>query len=149
MSKIRITKEFTFEMAHALWNYDGPCKNIHGHSYKLFVTVLGEPLINENDPKYGMVIDFTDLKQIVRDNIVNLFDHSVIINQKAPIDYLRKVEQMFNKYYVVDYQPTSENIVVDIAEKLQDKFPPDVILQSIKLFETATSCAEWHAADNL
>ena len=136
-------------MAHALWNYDGPCKNIHGHSYKLFVTVLGEPLINENDPKYGMVIDFTDLKQIVRDNIVNLFDHSVIINQKAPIDYLRKVEQMFNKYYVVDYQPTSENIVVDIAEKLQDKFPPDVILQSIKLFETATSCAEWHAADNL
>ena len=41
MTKIRITREFTFEMAHALWNYDGPCRNIHGHSYKLYVTVFG------------------------------------------------------------------------------------------------------------
>ena len=51
-------------MAHALWNYDGACKNIHGHSYKLFVTVIGEPDPDEESPKYGMVIDFTDLKEI-------------------------------------------------------------------------------------
>jgi 6-pyruvoyltetrahydropterin/6-carboxytetrahydropterin synthase len=148
MAKIRITKEFTFELAHALWNYDGPCKNIHGHSYRLFVTVIGEPKKNDENPKCGMVIDFTDLKKIVKDNIVALFDHSVIINRKAPVDYLRKVEQMFNKYYVVDYQPTSENIVVDIANKLRDELPPEVELHSLKLFETTTSCAEWHASDN-
>jgi 6-pyruvoyltetrahydropterin/6-carboxytetrahydropterin synthase len=54
MNKIRVSKEFHFEMAHALWNYDGPCKNIHGHSYKLIVTVIGTPLNDPNNPKNGM-----------------------------------------------------------------------------------------------
>ncbi|MBP7509547.1 MAG: 6-carboxytetrahydropterin synthase, partial [Prolixibacteraceae bacterium] len=44
MAKIRVTKYYDFEMAHALWNYDGLCKNIHGHSYKLHITVIGEPI---------------------------------------------------------------------------------------------------------
>jgi len=71
MPKVRVTKEFRFEMAHALWNYDGKCANIHGHSYILQVTVIGEPISDENSPKYGMLIDFGDLKKIVNDAIVN------------------------------------------------------------------------------
>jgi 6-pyruvoyltetrahydropterin/6-carboxytetrahydropterin synthase len=51
MAKIRLTKEFNFEMAHALWNYDGLCKNIHGHSYKLLVTVIGEAITDKKNPK--------------------------------------------------------------------------------------------------
>ena len=62
MTKVRVTKQFNFEAAHALWNYDGKCKNIHGHTYKLFVTVIGKPINNNKDPKHGMVIDFGDLK---------------------------------------------------------------------------------------
>ena len=62
---IRLTKEFSFEMAHALAGYDGPCREIHGHSYKLFVTVRGIPEQNPNSPKFGMVMDFGDLKRIV------------------------------------------------------------------------------------
>ncbi len=66
-SIIRVTKEFPFEMAHALWNYDGPCRNVHGHSYRLFVTLSGKPPIDvEGNPKNGMVIDFSDLKSIVK-----------------------------------------------------------------------------------
>ena len=64
MRNVRVTKEFTFEMAHALWNYDGACKNIHGHSYHLFISIIGEPLQDEDNPKFGMVIDFKDLKLI-------------------------------------------------------------------------------------
>ena len=76
MAKIRVTKFYDFEMAHALWNYDGLCKNIHGHSYKLFVTVIGEPINNENDNKNGMVIDFSDLKKIVKEKLLtNLTIH--------------------------------------------------------------------------
>jgi len=60
---IRITKEFKFEMAHALKGYDGPCKNIHGHSYELMVTILGYPVVDESSPKLGMVMDFGDLKK--------------------------------------------------------------------------------------
>jgi 6-pyruvoyltetrahydropterin/6-carboxytetrahydropterin synthase len=63
---IRVTKEFSFEMAHALWNYDGPCRNVHGHSYRLFVTLTGTPAIDQQNPKNGMVIDFTDNKNIVK-----------------------------------------------------------------------------------
>ena len=66
MSKIRITKEFTFETGHALYGHDGKCKNIHGHSYKLSVTVLGKPVLDSNGPKFGMIMDFSDLKKIVK-----------------------------------------------------------------------------------
>ena len=58
MSYIRVTKEFSFEMAHVLEGYDGPCREIHGHSYRLFVTVAGTPCDDPANPKYGMVIDF-------------------------------------------------------------------------------------------
>ena len=68
---IRITKEFKFEMAHALMGYDGLCRNIHGHSYGLNVTVAGYPIDEEGHPKLGMVMDFGDLKKIVRKAIVD------------------------------------------------------------------------------
>jgi 6-pyruvoyltetrahydropterin/6-carboxytetrahydropterin synthase len=148
MTNIRVTKEFNFEIAHALWNYDGPCANIHGHSYKLFVTVIGEPIKDENNPKNGMVIDFGDLKKVVNQEIIYPLDHAIILNQKA-IDGITSLDsQMFKKQYIVDYQPTCENMVVDFAMKLLFKIPKELKLHSIKLHETATSFAEWYASDN-
>jgi len=83
MAKIRLTKEFNFEMAHALWNYDGLCKNIHGHSYKLLVTVIGEAITDKKNPKLGMVMDFSDLKQIVKKEITEKYDHSIVLSKDA------------------------------------------------------------------
>ena len=80
-STIRVTREFTFEMAHVLLNYDGPCRNVHGHSYRLFVTISGVPVNDTNNPKNGMVIDFADLKSIVLNEIVNVFDHAVAVSK--------------------------------------------------------------------
>ena len=148
MSKIRLTKEFDFEMAHALWNYDGPCRNIHGHSYKLFVTIIGEPRQQEEDPKLGMIIDFGELKKIVKETIVDRFDHCLVINEKAPHDMMQKVDQMFEKYEVLNYQPTSENLIIDFADKLIEALPDQVLLHSLRLYETATSYAEWYRSDN-
>ena len=79
-SVIRVTREFSFEMAHVLGDYDGPCRNVHGHSYRLFVTLIGIPVSDAGSPKNGMVIDFSDLKNIVLEKIVNRFDHSVVIS---------------------------------------------------------------------
>ncbi len=76
MATIRLTKEFSFEAAHALDGYDGPCREIHGHSYRLFVTVKGRPSTTEGDPKCGMVLDFGVLKRIVHEEIVARFDHA-------------------------------------------------------------------------
>ena len=148
MAKIRVTKSFTFEMAHALWNYDGPCRNIHGHSYKLFVTVRGYTSEDTNNTKLGMVMDFSDLIKIVKKNIIDVFDHSVVISKRASQPDIQRVEQMFEKFYVVDYQPTCENLASDMAARLRKNLPEGADLFSMKLVETETSYAEWFASDN-
>lgn len=133
-------------MAHALLGYDGPCKHIHGHSYKLDVTILGEPISEKDSVKLGMVMDFGDLKDIVRKAIVIPFDHSLVLNRDARIEH---DTEMFGRVIFVDYQPTSENMVADFADKLNALLPPAIKLHSLRLYETATSYAEWFATDNL
>ena len=147
-NQVRVTKKFNFEIAHALWNYDGLCKNLHGHSYKLFVTVIGTPLNDLKSPKNGMVIDFSDLKKLVAKEIVEPFDHSVILNSAAFTANMTTIKQMFDKRHVVDYQPTCENMVVDFARRITQKLPAGLKLHSIKLHETDSSFAEWYASDN-
>jgi 6-pyruvoyltetrahydropterin/6-carboxytetrahydropterin synthase len=149
MVLIRVTKEFRFEMAHALWNYDGPCRNVHGHSYVLFVTLTGQPLNNPDEPRNGMVIDFGDLKKIVKDNIVDRLDHSLMVSGFAPAETVDIYKKHFGNVIVSPYQPTCENLVADIAAIIGTKIPDGISLHSVKLYETATSFAEWHASDNL
>lgn len=147
-SVIRVTKEFSFEMAHALWNYDGPCRNVHGHSYKLYVTLSGTPLDEPGNPKNGMVIDFTDIRDIIGKEIVDVFDHSVVISGDYEKEKLKALKDMFGNFLIVSYQPTCENLVTDFAERIRKKLPTNVTLHSLKLYETATSNAEWFASDN-
>lgn len=148
MAKIRVTKEFRWEMAHALWNYDGLCKNIHGHSYILYVTVIGEPIDDKLDVKNGMVIDFGDLSRIVKKEIVNKMDHSVVLNKDVPDKSFLEVEQMYDRLFLTDYQPTCENMVIDFANRIKQHLSSEVELYSVKLYETAKSFAEWNKDDN-
>lgn len=148
MKKVRVSKEFHFEMAHALWHYDGLCKHIHGHSYKLFIRIIGEPIQNIGDPKLGMVLDFSDLKSVVKEQVVDYFDHSLVV-YKAAVGHLpEERNEMYEKVHVMDFQPTCENLVLFIAEKVGARLPSNISLFSVKLYETATSFAEWYAADN-
>ncbi len=150
MSVIRITKHFNFEAAHALYGYDGKCKNIHGHSYQLFVTVIGKPLNNNNHVKYGMVMDFGDLKTLVNKEIICVFDHATILNNLSPHKNLAKtLSDLAHKVVLVNYQPTSENMLIDFAGRLKSNLPNRVELHSLKLYETADSYAEWFASDNI
>ena len=148
MSKIRITKQFSFETGHALYGYDGKCRNVHGHSYKLSVTVIGRPITDNSNVKYGMVIDFGDLKKIVKSEIVDVFDHVTVFNKNTPhVDLAKELENRGHNVILVDYQPTSENMVIDFAEKIQNLLPGHIQLFSLKLQETETSFAEWFAGD--
>jgi len=149
MSKIRITKKFTFEAGHALYGYDGKCKNVHGHSYKLYVTVIGRPIKEKDNVKYGMVIDFSDLKSIVKKEVIGNFDHSIIFNQNTPhIELAKTLKSQGHKVLLVNYQPTSEGMIIDIANKISNALPENIKLHSLKLQETDTSFSEWFAADN-
>ena len=149
MSNIRITKQFNFETGHALYGYDGKCKNVHGHSYKLSVTVIGKPITDTSNVKYGMVIDFGDLKKIVKEQIVDIFDHATVFNKNTPhIELAAELKNRGHHVILVDYQPTSENMVIDFAKKIKDRLPKEIQLHSLKLQETETSFAEWYASDN-
>lgn len=149
MSTIRITKQFEFETGHALYGYDGKCRNVHGHSYKLSVTVIGTPSSDKNDVKYGMVIDFKDLKRIVKDEIVNKFDHATVFNKNTPhIELAHELEKRGHSIILVDYQPTSEMMIIDFAQKINAKLPGHIKLHSLRLQETGSSHAEWYASDN-
>ena len=149
MGLIRITKQFSFETGHALYGYDGKCKNVHGHSYKLWVTVIGEPVDDETNVKLGMVIDFGDLKKIVKQEIVDVFDHATVFNKNTPhIELAEELQARGHTVILVGYQPTSENMIQDFANKIKLRLPEHIKLFSLKLQETETSYAEWFASDN-
>ena len=150
MATIRLTKEFNFEAAHSLEGYDGACREIHGHSYRLFVTIKGEPSADGYDPKQGMVMDFGLLKQIVGEQIVSRLDHAFIMRRSEQAEQVQAMlEGIYHNIVLVDYQPTCENMLADFAERLLEALPDEVELYSLRLHETATSFAEWYAEDNL
>lgn len=111
---MRITKEFNFEAAHILPWHKGLCQNLHGHSYKLFVTIEGP--LNKN----GIIMDFGDLKKIVQKKIIDKYDHSYL-----------------NNYFE---NPTCEIMVRKFLSILKSSLRVETI--TVRLYETATSCAE-------
>ena len=140
---MRVTKEFSFEMAHALEGHDGACSRIHGHSYRLWVTVEGEPCAGEESPKQGMVIDFGELKRIVGEEIIARFDHAFVVRRTQENSHL--VDELGSHYggvMAVDWQPTSENLVAHFARLIRPRLPEGVTLYSMRLSETASSYAE-------
>lgn len=147
MSIIRITKEFRYEGAHALYNYDGKCRNIHGHSYVMYVTVKGTPKDDMSDPKNGMILDFSDFKTIVNDTLIDKFDHALVLRADAPM--ATELGNGYEKVILVDFQPTCENMIVYFAQVIREHLPEHIELHSIKLHESPSSYVEWFASDNL
>ncbi len=146
MSTIRVTKEFTMEIAHALDHHDGKCHNIHGHSYHLSVTVKGVPSTQTGSPKEGMVVDFADLKKVVKQQVVDRFDHALVLYQDSK--FVPAISKSMNpRLLLVNYQPTCENMLIEMVGRIQNELGASVQLHHVHLRETATSYAEWWAED--
>ncbi|MHC2991656.1 6-pyruvoyl tetrahydropterin synthase [Pontibacter sp. HJ8] len=148
MSRIRLTRLFTFEVAHALQHYKGACRNIHGHSYKLQVTIIGTPIVSETHPNDGMVLDFKELKQLVQETILDPIDHALLLRQDSAPELVETLRHLEHKLVLTPYQPTCENMLIDFKQRLRHKLPPHIELHSLKLWETQNSFAEWYAEDN-
>ncbi|MCC6723785.1 MAG: 6-carboxytetrahydropterin synthase [Saprospiraceae bacterium] len=144
---IRVTKSFTFEMAHALLGYDGDCRNIHGHSYKLHVTLRGQPLHQPGHPNDGMVMDFKHLKKLVKTIVLDIYDHALVLNEATPATVVAELAKHYEKLVTLPFQPTCENLVLEFVGKIQGGLPESVELYEVELFETATSKAVWCAGD--
>ncbi len=146
-NNIQVTKEFTLDMAHALDDYDGKCRFIHGHTFHLEVTVTGEVINAPGNPKNGMVVDFSELKRIVKNAIIEVFDHSLVLNEKSR--YAAIVDLICGERIIlVPYQPTSENLLIDFKNRLLSLLPSDIELYKIRLRETPTNVTEWSAGDD-
>lgn len=129
---ITIVKTFTFDSAHYLPGYEGPCKNMHGHTYKLEIGITGH--VNE---KTGMVLDFAELKKLVKEKIVDVMDHTL----------LNECEEL-KKLDFPSHNPTAENMVSWLQLQLQPLVylccrKSNVTVTLIRLWETPTSYAEW------
>ena len=146
--KIRVTKVFTFDMAHALHGYDGLCKNIHGHTYRLSVTLIGKTIQEEGHAKQGMVIDFSDFKKIVKEKVIDVFDHTLVLNANSPHAKIQGLADNFERLILTDYQPSCENLLIDILSRINANLPSNVELCNVRLEETPTSYAEWFKSDN-
>lgn len=145
--KVRVTKRFHFEMAHALHCHDGLCANIHGHSYVLDVTLEGEPLHEDGHPKNGMVIDFSELKKLVNRSVVDHYDHALVLHENDkgqwPQGAVPGTPGLFGRTYFTPWQPSCENVLLNIVERLRSALPEAGALYAVRLQETATSWAEW------
>lgn len=149
MGNISITKEFTWDMAHMLAGHKGLCQNVHGHTYRMQVEVkaLSTNLPKEDLSSTGMVIDFQDLKTIIKDNVLEPFDHSFVYWDQSPDPLELKIAELLieNKRKVVklSYRPTVEEIASSFFNILKQKLSNyNLDLSSIKIWETPTSFAE-------
>lgn len=144
---VRVTKVFTFDMAHALFGYDGPCKNIHGHTYHLHVTLSGKINQQENDPEQGLVIDFGVIKQITKDKVISQFDHALVLHKDAPYSIEGFLHEHFEKVILLPFQPSCENLMMHFRDLIMSELPAIVQLVKLRLEETPTSYAEWFKED--
>ena len=136
-----ITKEFRFSMAHILENHTGLCLNLHGHTYTLFVTATA-------DPKEGMVIDFKDLKKIVKTTFIEKIDHSFGYNKNSKDPVVKEIARILKangrKAYEFDFRTTSENIAEYVFGLLAPNLKKlGVVLKEVKIYESPESCATY------
>lgn len=138
---IRLTKIFHFEMAHAIHGYEGACKNIHGHSYQLHVTIASPNSYDDYIPAPGIVIDFKEIKKLVSTAIIEIFDHKMILSR----DFLAQHPSFSSQENLVTWEaePTAENMLIFIKRTLCNQLPDGINLVNLKLYETKDSYAEW------
>ncbi|HET9056827.1 MAG TPA: 6-carboxytetrahydropterin synthase [Chitinophagaceae bacterium] len=138
---LSLTKIFLFEMAHAIDGYDGPCKDVHGHSYELHVTVCSNDKEDQYLPAPGFILDFKELKQIVIHEIIQHTDHKLVLSK----NFLSKHPglQSENNLIIWEIEPTAENMLIYFQQILIKKLPPHIILTELRLYETKTSYATW------
>lgn len=138
---ISITKIFRFEAAHALYNYPGSCARLHGHSYELHVTVQETKPSDDFIGGQGIIMDFKDLKACVLQGAVKALDHKLILSKA----YLAATQGEFSadEIIVFDNEPTAENLLIFLRNKIRSELPESFQLRYLKLWETRDSYAEW------
>ena len=134
-------------MAHALHNYEGDCRNIHGHSYILEVCVIGVMKDETSSPTDGFLIDFGEIKAIVKESVIHKFDHALVLSNQTSGEITSLLAKQYEKLEITNFNPTCENLIRSFALEISQRLPESVQLHHLKLHETATAYCEWYASD--
>jgi len=129
----RVTRQIDFCYGHRLLNYDGKCKNLHGHNGKVLITLETASL-----DELGMVVDFGDIKRIVQRWIDDNLDHRMILCRDDPV--VETLQEMGEPLFLVDENPTAEHIAKLIAQYARDEGFPVV---EVRLWETPNCYATY------
>ena len=137
----RVSKEFSCDMAHLLDGHDGKCQNLHGHTYKLQVEVAGDLLVD--GAKKSMVMDFSDLKVVVKKAILDPMDHAFIYDQTSEREskIAMLLQELQSKTFGVNFRTTAEEMARFIFQRL--KYDEKLPISAIRLWETPTSFCEY------
>lgn len=129
----KVMKTVSFCYGHRLLNYEGKCRHLHGHNADVVITLESEVLDDR-----GMVVDFTDIKAVVKGWLDKELDHTLLLCRDDPV--LPMLEQAGERVFVMDGNPTAENIARLIFEFVDRQGFPVV---EVSLWETGTSCASY------
>ena len=139
----KIAKEFQFDACHMLDGHNGKCHNLHGHTYRLLVEISNELITNGSSA--DMVMDYADIKSIVKQQIIDQLDHAYLYNQNNTNEsqIAELLQQMQRKIFAFPCRTTAEGMSKFIFDHLSQFLP----VSMIKLWETPTSYCEYHRSE--
>jgi len=143
---LTITRKLEFDAGHRIPDHNSQCRNLHGHRYVLEITLTAQVVDHDGQADNGMIMDFSDVKNLARENLVDVWDHAFLVYEKDEKvkDFLDSLPN--HKTVVLNRVPTVENlakIAFDILKPVySDRYSTGLSLTKIKLFETPNCWAE-------
>jgi len=146
MARMQITRRLEFDAGHRIPNHNSQCKHLHGHRYAIEITLSGDIITARGISEEGMVMDFSDVKRIAREQLVNAWDHAFLVyrGDRAVVDFLATLPG--HKTVVLDTVPTAENLALIAFNTLngayRDTYGNHLRLERVRLFETPNNWAD-------
>lgn len=143
---MHITRRLEFDAGHRIPNHNSQCKHLHGHRYAIEITLSGQVITTAGISEQGMVMDFSDVKRIAKERVVDAWDHAFLVyrGDKTVLDFLETLPG--HKTVVLDVVPTAENLAKAAFDLLdgayRDTFGNDLRLENVRLFETPNNWAD-------
>ncbi|MDH2915433.1 MAG: 6-carboxytetrahydropterin synthase QueD [Gallionella sp.] len=143
---MQITRRLEFDAGHRIPNHNSQCKHLHGHRYAIEITLSGDVITTEGVSEQGMVMDFTDVKRIAKERVVDVWDHAFLVyrGDKAVLDFLNTLPN--HKTVVLEVIPTAENlakVAFDLlVDAYRDTYGNHLKLERVRLFETPNNWAD-------
>lgn len=143
---MHITTRLEFDAGHRIPHHKSQCKNLHGHRYAIEITLSGDIIQDDQASEDGMVMDFSDVKRIAKEAIVNVWDHAFLVykNDTEVLNFLNTLEN--HKTVIFPTVPTAENMAQEafniLKSKYHDTYGNHLTLEKVRLYETPNNWAD-------